>query len=148
MMKKLRILILLIFSFLLTSCQYKQEIRYSYLYRNDNYISEINNYEIISSEYLLNKYKYDESYINAEVLDKYNSYFFAFNSLIYFEVSYNSGLGNSVIVSYSLNENTLNINLRRFLKLYDYDVVTKDIYVLEINKYVANKIDNIEVNIN
>lgn len=148
MMKKLRILILLIFSFLLTSCQYKQEIRYSYLYRNDNYISEINNYEIISSEYLLNKYKYDESFINAEVLDKYNSYFFVFNSLIYFEVSYNSGLGNSVIVSYSLNENTLNINLRRFLKLYDYDVVTKDIYVLEINKYVANKIDNIEVNIN
>ena len=148
MMKKLRILILLIFSFLLTSCQYKQEIRYSYLYRNDNYISEINIYEIISSEYLLNKYKYDESYINAEVLDKYNSYFFVFNSLIYFEVSYNSGLGNSVIVSYSLNENTLNINLRRFLKLSDYDVVTKDIYVLEINKYVANKIDDIEVNIN
>ena len=66
-------------------------------------------------------------------------HFFVFNSLIYFEVSYNSGLGNSVIVSYSLNENTLNINLRRFLKLTDYDVVTKDIYVLEINKYVANK---------
>ena len=139
-MSKIRIIILLVLTILLTSCQFNQTINYSII-KNDimRWENGRQDREIVKEESEL------KCIVNKkEILNKYNSEYFDKNALIVFETSFSFGGGVLIIESYKI----VGEKIKVFVEVLGHGNslnVEQFVFLLELEKEIIKNVSEIEI---